>query len=61
MSYSEELKEYLIGTEFSNGKTFEWENNCDTLYRDEYFVEKCRNKRIIHLGCADHIELIDKK
>ncbi len=61
MSYSEELKKYLIGTDFSNGKAFEWENNSDVLYRDEYFVEKCRNKRIIHLGCADHIELIDKK
>ena len=47
MDYEKELKKYLAGDAFSNGKVFEWKwNDSNLLYRDEYLIEKCKNKKL---------------
>ena len=47
MDYDKELKKYLTGVAFSNGKVFEWKwNGSNLLYRDEYLIEKCKNKKL---------------
>ena len=47
MDYDKELKKYLAGDTFSNGKVFEWKwNDSNLLYRDEYLIEKFKNKKL---------------
>lgn len=51
---------YLTGRALSNGAHFPV--NRSVLYsREDLLIYLTQNKRVIHLGCADHIELIKKK
>ncbi|WP_346936998.1 glycosyltransferase [Clostridium sp.] len=53
---------YLSGDKFSSGlKVYVENNNMKIVDRISYLVEVCKNKNVIHLGCADHLELIDSK
>lgn len=65
MSVYEEWKDYLTGKEFSNGKIFNYK---DLEYGRPRFSalkkilhEKEELKSVIHLGCCDHLPLIDEK
>lgn len=54
---------YLKGIEFSNGFTLEIDgsDNCIDLDRFSFLEDIVRNKKIIHLGCVDHLPLIQAK
>lgn len=62
MKFEDSIKEYLLGTSFSNGLVIKVCQKGDPL-KDRFSImeEICKGKNIIHLGCVDHIPLIDKK
>jgi 2-polyprenyl-3-methyl-5-hydroxy-6-metoxy-1,4-benzoquinol methylase len=51
---------YLSGAEFSNGRHFSIPAS-PPIERDALLVEMARGKRVLHVGCADHLEIIDRK
>ena len=54
---------YLTGELFSSGIFFPMNRNSkeSTLSRVEYITQKSMGKTIVHMGCCDHIPLIDDK
>jgi len=53
---------YLEGELFSNGLTVGLEGDKQSQFdRIAILKELCSAKKIIHLGCADHLDLIDSK
>ncbi|MDG1099540.1 MAG: methyltransferase domain-containing protein [Bacteroidia bacterium] len=58
-----EIQEYLKGTKFSNGLIINFKNKLNNrlLDRVKYLGNIVENKRVIHVGCCDHIPLIQKK
>jgi hypothetical protein len=52
---------YLNGKQFSSGVQIDLSGIYKELTRIEFLVHLCRQKRIIHLGCTDHVSLIDEK
>jgi hypothetical protein len=62
MIYDDRVKDYLLDKAFSNGAIIKLaDQKKDNLYRDDYLVEKAKNKNILHLGFVDHLPLIDEK
>ncbi|MGI5975975.1 MAG: methyltransferase domain-containing protein [Paludibacter sp.] len=61
MKYSEKINKYLKGEEFSNSLEISFAGLLEDKSRNQKLIEICSNKRVIHFGCADHIELIDQK
>lgn len=63
MKYDDTTYRFLKGIEFSNGASFKIcdKSNENVFYSDEYLVELSRNKKILHIGCVDHLALIDDK
>jgi hypothetical protein len=62
MVYDDRVKDYLLDKAFSNGAIIKLaDQKKDNLYRDDYLVEKAKNKNILHLGFVDHLPLIDEK
>lgn len=53
-------KDYLLGSKLSNGHKFPVLKS-ELYERNELLVKLVAQKKILHLGCADHIELIAKK
>ncbi|WP_269500251.1 hypothetical protein [Castellaniella sp. S9] len=60
MIIDDEVKRYLLGTEISNGKRFKI-NRTDLFCRNDIYKEISKGKRVLHMGCADHIALIEEK
>jgi len=53
---------YLIGNEFSGGlKVKVAFTEKSVLYRIPFLETLAKNKRIIHIGCVDHVELLNDK
>ena len=63
MIYDNLTKKYLKGEKFSNGATINIgkTNHTKILHSNEYLMDISKNKKVLHLGFADHIPLIDKK
>ena len=62
MIISNETNEFLNGNKFSNGLEIaisKKENQI--LYREDYICQLVEKKKIIHIGCVDHIPLIVEK
>lgn len=62
MIFNKDVKDYLSGNKFSNGLKVNFlpkkENNITRLdYLKKIAIDKC----ILHLGCADHLPLIEDK
>jgi len=53
--------EYLNGEKFSNGLIIKFDKGEDIEYRIDLIKELFKNKTVIHLGCCDHIPLIQDK
>lgn len=51
----------LRGDRFSNGFRFDFERGGRPLRRFERLVEMARGRRVLHVGCCDHVELIESK
>lgn len=52
---------YLRGETFSNGQAFTFEGNGRAPRRFERLVELARGRRVLHVGCCDHLDLIADK
>lgn len=61
MKIDHKLKKFLIGKEFSNGYQLKLEAKHKEQRRENLIISIIKNKRIIHLGCLDHIPLIEEK
>ncbi len=62
MEFEKKILNFLIGKEFSNAleiKICDREKNI--ISRIELLKNITKNKKIIHLGCCDHLELIESK
>jgi len=61
MKFDTETLDFLSGRTFSNGRRFDLGNRGRAARRFERLVELCRGKRVLHVGCCDHLELISEK
>jgi len=61
MKFDTETLDFLSGRTFSNGRRFDLGNRGRAPRRFERLVELCRGKRVLHVGCCDHLELIREK
>lgn len=52
---------YLSGDKFDNGLRIKIAEKQKLFSRIDYLTEYSRNKKIIHVGCADHIPIILEK
>lgn len=52
---------YLAGTRFDENMTISYANTSDVRYRSDVLIEMCRGKRVLHIGCCDHVPLIQRK
>jgi hypothetical protein len=53
--------DYLSGRRFSNGRRFAIDGRGHALRRQDHLVELARGRRVLHVGCCDHLELIRDK
>lgn len=51
----------LNGTTFSNGQRFDLGNRGRAQRRNERLLDLTRGKRVLHVGCCDHLDLIRAK
>jgi len=61
MKIDRKIKEFINGQKFSNGEKFVNNENYAETSRTEILKDICKGKDIIHLGCLDHVELIEEK
>jgi len=62
MKFSDEIVPYLKGSKFSNSLYVPVTTGGEPIQsRLEFVVKLCTGKRVVHLGCADHKEIIDEK
>jgi hypothetical protein len=62
MEFDREVFDYLAGEKFSNGLTVKISPDGEPISDRFQIIESlCANKNIIHLGCVDHLPLINKK
>lgn len=62
MKFEDDVNNYLIGNKFSNGLVVNLlpkkEKNIPRL---DFIQEIVKNKTVLHIGCADHLPLIEEK
>lgn len=61
MRLSPETLDYLHGRRFSNGHSFELANRGRALRRSDRLVDLVQQRRVLHIGCCDHLPLIRDK
>jgi len=62
MKIENDAKKYLSGEEFSSGFKFSFSNKENKIpSRIEEILKIVKDKTIVHVGCVDHLELIEKK
>ena len=62
MRFDNETIEYISGKKFSNGANILISKKNEPLCNRFQIIESlCINKTVIHLGCVDHLPLINKK
>lgn len=60
MLYDQEALQYLSGSLLSSGRSFKMSRH-PMVERNHLLARLARGKNVLHLGCADHIELIAAK
>lgn len=62
MKFPRTVQPYLTGEEFSNALRIEYqESNCNAACRAEFLCNLVAGKRVLHIGFADHFQLLKKK
>ncbi len=61
MKFSKETYNYLINKNFSSSHKLSFINNQNDFTRKDILCNLVKNHKIIDLGCADHLNLIDYK
>ena len=60
MRFSEEILKYLENESFHNGFSVQIADKHTKVYmRNKFLVDYVAGKRVVHLGCANHLPLID--
>jgi len=60
MTFTNEDMQYLYGKKFSNGYNLLLHDN-KFISRLNCLLDITKGKRVLHIGCCDHIPLIAKK
>lgn len=60
MYYSENDLKYLKGAKFSARYDMKLEPN-NLVWRVDKIIEICTNAKVLHIGCCDHVSVIEKK
>lgn len=60
MELDRKWREALDGTTFSSSETFVFDDQTDLL-RMDYLAQAVRGKRVVHVGCVDHLPLLREK
>ncbi|KAB2828042.1 MAG: hypothetical protein BGP01_10235 [Paludibacter sp. 47-17] len=61
MIFSPEIQSYIRGERFSNALKIPYSGKYTEQNRIELLLQICNGKRILHIGCADHLPLIKQK
>ncbi len=61
MEITQEQLKYISGESFSSSYNFKILEKFESKTRIKMVLEKTRQKKILHVGCVDHIDLIDEK
>ena len=61
MKFSETDLDYLTGKKFSNGFLFRYAYHSPIPNRVKFLRELVKGKNVLHLGCLDHLPLIEEK
>jgi hypothetical protein len=61
MHFNPTTRAHLDGSTFSNAHRFDLGNSGRAPRRVERLVDLCRNKKVLHVGCCDHLDLIRSK
>lgn len=55
------ILDYLHGRRFSNGRTFALDGAWPAMRRSDRLLALAGGKRVLHVGCCDHLPLMQKK
>lgn len=61
MKFSSKLQSYIRGEQFSNALKIPYKELLMEQNRLELLQQLCKGKRVLHIGCADHLPLIKSK
>lgn len=61
MKFNKEEKLFIEGVKFSDSHKFNIKDNFISSDRLDYLEYLCKNEKVLHIGCVDHIELIEEK
>ena len=62
MKISSDIYEHLSSRAFDNELIFHIERKkYKPVRREEFIIPRIQDKKVIHVGCADHIEVVDEK
>lgn len=61
MRYLADIMSYVNDEKFSNGLDISFKELGPARTRIEKILDICRGKKVIHMGCADHLPLIKQK
>lgn len=61
MILSEKLLNYLKGEKFSTAENFTYPTKIYPETREEYLKKAVKGKKVVHIGCIDHLPVLDTK
>lgn len=61
MKFNDPDLEYLKGKKFSNSRIFQYDYYAPIPNRVKLLTELVKGKNVLHLGCLDHLPLIEEK
>ena len=61
MNLDPTTRDFLRGATFSNAQRFDLGPAGRAPRRADRLVELCRGRRVLHVGCCDHVDLIRPK
>lgn len=62
MKIEQDIISYLSGEKFRNNLVFKIDKQKqDDITRESAIIRLIRNKSVIHIGCSDHVPIIDEK
>jgi hypothetical protein len=53
--------QYLSGIQFESNLILSYKKQNVVRYRNDLLVDACRNKKVLHIGCCDHVPLVKEK
>ena len=62
MKYDQQILKYLNGESFQTSLTVDLENTkYEIIQRETAIIDLIKNTNVIHIGCSDHIQVINEK